>query len=151
MVILALALAVVVTYIVWIRRPEQRMMSHLSAELRLSHAFVKPGEAMTLTVTVTNDKMQAVPLLRVDVNLPQELIFADGDQARLRQYSRMCTIGAKETLTFTYSVIAQSEGKVVVETPELIVYGMFGAVIANNVDERGKPAARLCIRRSMDE
>lgn len=151
MVMLALALAVVVTFIVWIRRPEQRMMTRLSSELRLSAAFAKPGESLELKVTVTNEKSMAVPLLRVDIDLPEELTFAGAEHDLPRHRSHMCTIGAHETLTFTHTVIAFKEGKVAVESPELIVYGLIGSVVANNAEERGKTVARLRIRTTEED
>lgn len=152
MVMLALVLAVVVTFVVWIRRPEQKMINRISSEMRLSAAFAKPGEKLELTVRVTNEKMQAVPILRVDIDLPEELVFADGGDANLpRHRSHMCTIDGKETLTFTHTIAAQREGKVAIEAPELIVYGLTGAIVANNAEERGKTAARLRIRLNDEE
>lgn len=152
MVMLALVLAVVVTFVVWIRRPEQKMINRISSEMRLSAAFAKPGEKLELTVQVTNEKMQAVPILRVDIDLPEELVFADGGDASLpRHRSHMCTIDGKETLTFTHTIAAQREGKVAIEAPELIVYGLTGSIVANNAEERGKTAARLRIRLNDEE
>ncbi len=146
MVVLALALAIAITFSVWIRRPERRMMTRLTAKMDLSAAFAKPGEALEMTVTVTNDKSFIVPLLRVDLDLPEELVFAGAEGDLPRHRSHLCTIGAHETLTFKHKLIADREGKAAIEAPELIVYGLTGAIIANNVDERGKIAARLRVR-----
>lgn len=147
MVMLALVLAVIVTFTVWIRRPEQKMINRLSSEMRLSAAFAKPGEKLELTVMVNNEKSLAVPILRVDIDLPEELIFADGGDENLpRHRSHICTIDGNETLTFTHTISAQREGKVAIEAPELIVYSLTGAIVANNAGERGKTAARLRIR-----
>ena len=146
MVMLALALSLVITFIVWIRRPEQRMMTRLTSELKLSAAYVKPGESLEVIVTVTNEKSLAIPLLRVDIDLPEELVFAGAETDLPRHRSHMCTIGAHETLTFKHTAIAYREGKAVVESPELIVYGLIGSVVANNAEERGKAVARLRIR-----
>ena len=57
MVILAVLLAVAITYFVWIRRPEQRLIKLLFAEMKLSAAIVKPGETFDMEVTVLNDKV----------------------------------------------------------------------------------------------
>ena len=146
MVILAVILAVVITYCVWIRRPEQRLIKLLFAEMSLSAAIVKPGETLDLEVTVLNDKVTAVPILRVDINLPDELAFADGDAALPRHRTHMCTLDGKESITFTHKIVAVREGKVALESPELIVYSLMGSVIDNNSGDRGKPAARLRIR-----
>lgn len=151
MVMLALVLAVVVTYIVWIRRPEQRMMTRLTSELKLSAAFAKPGETLEVTVTVTNDKSFGVPLLRVDIDLPEELQFVGGERDLPRHRSHMCTIKPHETLTFKHTAMAMREGKVTVESPELIIYGLFGSVVDNNTEERGKTVARLRIRQLEEE
>ena len=151
MVMLALALAVVITFVVWIRRPEQRLMTRLTSDLRLSAAFAKPGESFDLTVPVTNEKSLAVPLLRVDIDLPEELTFAGGEHDLPRHRSHMCTIGAHETLTFQHKVVAYKEGKAAVESPELIVYGLMGSVVANNAEERGKTVARIRVRTTEEE
>lgn len=146
MVMLAFALAVVITFIVWIRRPEQRMMIRLNSELKISAAYAKPGEAMDMTVTVTNEKSTGVPLLRVDVDLPEELVFAGEERDLPRHRSQMCSIGPHQTLTFHYRVIADREGIAVVESPELVVYGLIGSIVDNNAAERGRVAARIRVR-----
>ena len=146
MVILAVLLAVAITYFVWIRRPEQRLIKLLFAEMKLSAAIVKPGETFDLEVTVLNDKVTSVPILRVDINLPDELAFADGDETLPRHRTHMCTLDGKESITFTHKVMAMREGKIVIESPELIVYSLTGSVVDNNSGERGRPAARLRIR-----
>ncbi len=146
MVVLALALALAITFAVWIRRPEQRMMTRLTSEMKLSAAFAKPGESFAMTVTVTNDKSFAVPLLRVDIDLPEELVFAGKEGELPRHRSHLCSIGPHETLTFSHTVIADREGKAAIEAPELIAYGITGTIVANNVDERGRVAARLRVR-----
>ena len=151
MVILAVLLAVAITYFVWIRRPEQRLIKLLFAEMKLSAAIVKPGDTLDMEVTVLNDKVTAVPILRVDINLPDELAFADGDDSLPRHRTHMCTLEGKESITFTHKIMAMREGKVALESPELIVYSLTGAVIDNNSGERGKTAARLRIRTAGEE
>lgn len=146
MVIFALAIAVVITYIVWIRRPQQRMIKRLRSEMRLSAAFAKPGEMLQLSVKVLNEKSMTVPLLRVDIDLPEELAFVGEETDLPRHRTHMCTLDGHDSITFTHTVTAQREGKVAIESPELIVYGITGAVIDNNSADRGQTAARLRIR-----
>ncbi|MBR6708884.1 MAG: hypothetical protein IKL84_04315 [Clostridia bacterium] len=150
MVMLAVLLAVAVTYFVWIRRPEQKLIKFLTTETRVPVAFAKPGDEFDMVVTVNNEKRQSVPLLRVDLDLPDELAFADrGDVPRHRTH--ICTLGGGESITFTHRVVAEREGRAAIESPELIVYGLTGSVIANNVDSRGKVVARLRVRHGEED
>lgn len=150
MVMLAVVFAVAVTYIIWIRRPEQKLIKFLNTETHIPVAFAKPGDVFEMQVTVTNEKRQGVPLLRVDLDLPEELSFADAGEVP-RHRTHICTLGGGESITFTHNVVAEREGKAAIDTPELIVYGLTGSVVANNAESRGKVAARLRVRHGEED
>lgn len=150
MVMLAVVLAVAVTYFVWIHRPEQRLIKFLTTETTLPVAFAKPGDVFEMKVTISNEKRQGVPLLRVDLDLPEELSFADAGEVP-RHRTHICTLGGGETITFSHQVMAEREGRAVIDSPELIVYGLTGSVVANNAESRGKVAARLRVRQNDDD